>query len=815
MSHNNDNTFNNILNYFIEDEEIEEDDNQEKEIVNYEQNSNNACFSSNDNQNTNGQNSNQNGNNNDNQNELYNELYSNEYNAQEQNAKYIEEEKLIQNEEELENSPFVSFKSNELKKIIESHNTKYKNNDYKNSKENIIEKIETNILSINNNNQNNENSRNSQNQSKKDIVYNKIITGQCSFGNLNDVSNRSTSINTDKFGEFHQPKLVQNMEQEMFKPEYLINSKSFDELENINNLKSDKHYNENIEQKQSDYKNKKEKIKKNKQIQNSNLQMSNSKTDKKINNVYLSSNNSEFNDKKPIQLILYDDAKNKIEKMKSLRKYNLTQIQLTSAKRKINKKSYQLALQYEDKKIEYLVKKYSKNNIELSIISIALIFQDLKIFRKLLQNTNINKLANINNIEEFKNQISISLNVDKKRKNEELDFLEQTWTILNLEQKKTIRVDVFEGFLKIIFFAPENDIDIVEILRQYLYASLFGEGIVGLNENKNNLNIILQNYINKFYKLKENSIAYKSINYFTEKKLDNILKEKNQNLIFQPNIPKNEDFKRTITQRKKNFNFESLYNRFIQKEKHKQSNLEHLKQNHLKEELKELKQRPTITKYRSNNIHNNNNYPEKIYEKLYKMDKHLRQKRKEKIEEKNKEDLENYRKELKSCKLNLNLNYKQNRKSMAKSFDNKVKPKGYDNYINRNKKAILERNRIKNLLEKIPCGENYEKIKRRSISPFNITDMKRKQKRKKNPENEDYFTLQIKIPNGQLRTIKIYSNSDPYKIAGEFCRIYSLKDNIKEKLIKNIIECKRAYLDNIKTKEMEEEEEIFYNNTLC
>ena len=144
---------------------------------------------------------------------------------------------------------------------------------------------------------------------------------------------------------------------------------------------------------------------------------------------------------------------------------------------------------------------------------------------------------------------------------------------------------------------------------------------------------------------------------------------------------------------------------------------------------------------------------------------------------------------------------------MNKSFDNKVRPKGYDDYVIRNKKAILEKIRIKTMIEKIPNGENYEKLKRRSITPFNITDMRKKNKDKKKG-NEDYITLQIKIPNGKLKTIKIDMKSNPYKIADNFCKIYSIKDNIKKKLIKNIIECQRAYLNSKKFLEMEEEEEL-------
>ena len=822
MSNLSDNAFNNILNYFIEDEENEGEDSQEKELVNYEQNSINdyykESYKKNSNSNLNEENSNINNNRNDSKNEIFTKLHSNIYNDNndnDENIKFLDEKKLYKNEEELEKNKFSSFQSNELKKIIES-NTIYSNkNEYKKSNKEDIRKNEAKNWSINN-----KEKENPQNLTKKDFAYNKIILSQCSFGNINEVSNHSTSINTDKLGEFHQSTFSKDkFEQKMFRPEYLINSKSFDELEN--HIKTDiniediKNTNINsFKQNENDSKDKKGLLKNNvKQLKRYILQKSKDNCKKKLEKIVINKNNNnfsnyiktEFNDKKPIELILYDDALHKRDKIANFHKNNLIQIQLTSTRRKINKKSYHLALQNEEKKIENLVKKYSNKNVGLSILDIAKIYQDLNIFRQLLQNININKLSNINTIEEFKNVISIGIKGDNKRKIEELEFLEKTWNILNPEQKNKIRKDIFEGFLKIIFFSSGNIIDIDKILRQYLQAALFGEGIASLNYNNNrNNSFCLKDYIKQFFILRDNMVAYQNINHFTEKKYEKILKEKNQNLIFEPNIPIKEDFRKTVNQRKKNFNFESLYNRFIQKEKYKKSNLERLKQNQLKEELKELKQRPTITKYKNNNF-SNDNYRAKIYEKLYKMDKCLRQKREDKIKEKNKEDLEIYEKELKSFKLNINS--KENRKRMAKSFDNKVKPKGYDIYINRNKKAILERKRIKNLLEKIPCGENYEKIKKRSISPFNITDMKKK-RRRKNQENEDYFTLQIKIPNGQLRKIKIDSKSEPYQVAEEFCKIYSIKDIIKQKLIKNIIECKRAFLNNRKNQEINEEEKI-------
>jgi hypothetical protein len=193
------------------------------------------------------------------------------------------------------------------------------------------------------------------------------------------------------------------------------------------------------------------------------------------------------------------------------------------------------------------------------------------------------------------------------------------------------------------------------------------------------------------------------------------------------------------------------------------------------------------------------------------MDRTLREKRQKQIDIKNREEKERLEEEVKSFKLNIN--YRKNRQRMAKSFDNKIKPKGFDEYVTRNKKAILERNKLRTMIEKIPCGENYEKIRRRAITPFNITDMRNNNKNKKrmnksnNKNKDEFFSLQIKIPNGKMKTIKIYMNDDPYKVADEFCKIYSIKESVKQKLIRNIIKCQKAYINKRETENNNNEEE--------
>ena len=82
------------------------------------------------------------------------------------------------------------------------------------------------------------------------------------------------------------------------------------------------------------------------------------------------------------------------------------------------------------------------------------------------------------------------------------------------------------------------------------------------------------------------------------------------------------------------------------------------------------------------------------------------------------------------------------------------------------------------------------------------------------------------MPNGRTQTLKIYENDDANKIVEDFCKIHSIDNNIKNKLIANVIKCQKEYLnkdnnynyyqnDNIPEEveeEGEEEEEKEDNN---
>ena len=246
------------------------------------------------------------------------------------------------------------------------------------------------------------------------------------------------------------------------------------------------------------------------------------------------------------------------------------------------------------------------------------------------------------------------------------------------------------------------------------------------------------------------------------------------------------------------------------------------------EQLKELKEKPTISKYIPNYLTQNNFFKSKenIHERLYKMDKDIRAQKLEKIKEKERMEKEKLEKEINSHRLSINRRLDRERRN--RSFDHPKKCRGFDEFVERNKKGRLERLRIKYLLEKNPTGERYEEIMRRNITPPNITDIRRMKEKEKNKKlngindnekyfnenesegNDEYFNLKIKLPNGKKQTLKIYENDDAKKIVEEFCLINSIDDNTKNKLIDKIEKCQKEFLnkDDDSYHKNEEVEEI-------
>ena len=590
--------------------------------------------------------------------------------------------------------------------------------------------------------------------------------------------------------------------------------------------------------------------------------------DKDNNKINLSGDKYNNSYKKPVELFLYDDAFKRKKKLENIDKNIMQGIKLNSNKTKIINESYKIAIEHDEKMIEKILNKYSFSNENLNkylnILGIALSLRDMKIFRELFKEKNNNYYIKDKKytLSDLKN---IILSADKKeiRKIKEINFLQQTWLILNPEQNQYINKDIFLGLLKIIF-SPKGSLNEIEsLLKEYLNAVLIGidfsknnslkktansKNIVMNNNKENNSKNILfspisnkilskkdvwplSKYIKTFFELKKNLIAYKTIkNTCRDKYLNGKLKhEKIQSNLINTNLTlNNTEISEKNKINRKAFNFDKLYKSFLEKEQYKKLTLEQMRKEKEMEQLKELKEKPTISKYIPNYLTQNNFFKSKenIHERLYKMDKDIRAQKLEKIKEKERMEKEKLEKEINSHRLSINRRLDRERRN--RSFDHPKKCRGFDEFVERNKKGRLERLRIKYLLEKNPTGERYEEIMRRNITPPNITDIRRMKEKEKNKKlngindnekyfnenesegNDEYFNLQIKLPNGKKQTLKIYENDDAKKIVEEFCLINSIDDNTKNKLIDKIEKCQKEFLnkDDDSYHKNEEVEEI-------
>ena len=791
----------------------------------------------------------------------------------------------------------------EEKKIKEMNKTQKINNEYNvnnindNTKDNksINQKIINNNIKteikidnkLNNNNDNIiKNKENNDKNNNKEIIYNNINNEENnkenelinsinyqkfdSFKNINNIiNNRKENIN-NKMKNNQESNIQEEINKKLFKPEYLIDSNTFDEIQNnknniyqVNNRKGNNTKNKIEESKKNiiDKENKNIKILKNLiSFDNDKKKEETKKIGKKIN--ILNNYNNNYNTyRNPIELTLYNDALKRRKKLENIDKTIMKGIKLNSNKTKITNASYKVAIEKDEKNIEKIINRYSilnkKNNTKyINIIGIALSLRDMKIFRELFKENkfNININYNKKGLYSLLTLKKIILSVDKKenRKIKEINFLQQTWLLLNKDiDKEYINKDIFFGLLKIIF-SPEGTLkEIEDLLNKYLEAVLVGVNIFNTNNNKNSIKINNKNdiltkdilitplvnkiikyesiwplskYLKTFFELKKNLIAYKTTdnlnNLNKEKYIDNFAKHKKiqsniVNCVY--GVPEGDEGgpyqppQKNFIKEKKGSNFDKLYQKFLEKEQCRKAVLEEMRKKKEQDELKELKEKPTISKYRANTISENEfiqmgKKREDIHDRLYKMDKDIKAKKMELIEEKQKLEEEKIKKERKKNKLNVNSRLSKLR--MNKSFDQPYKCKGFNEFVKRTRQGRLERLRVKYLLEKTPQGENYEEIRRRNITPPNITDIRRMRqkaelKNKKeeidnNDEsdgNTEYFNLQIKLPNGRIQTLKVYENDDANKVVEEFCKIHSVDDNIKNKLVANIEYCQKQYLN--------------------
>ena len=509
---------------------------------------------------------------------------------------------------------------------------------------------------------------------------------------------------------------------------------------------------------------------------------------KKENEDLINNINSNNIDNLFIPIMNNNIIENEIKKNRNkLKKYNKDKKQLTKSKSSeqfntkfnINKSSFKWLSSYNEKLISKIILKNSDKNKQISILGIIKTLHTLKILHNLLSK---NKL-DLNNLNE---------NVQKQK---EVDFVEQIWFLLNPNNKKVINNEIFECFIKLLFPYTNNlKQSAIEYIEEYIKIINFMEPKSDIKNNDEYFYSPLRNeyfpknkkwstekIIQTFFELKRNRIAYK-------KKFEKINKEENKN---------NENKKKKRT----NLNFDELYESFMIKKEAREKTLNIMREEQEKEKeeiISKYTYIPKIIKNKENkwkNIYdNNNNNNKSVYDKLYERRKDKEKKIKKLKDKFNKYDIENKKIEKYSFKPEIN-----NFENSKKQFEKNDIPDNCKKYIKKNLEIIKRKKELKLEEENKYNGTNYEKIRKIKFKCKGpLYEPKKIYKNEKiNKEikinDKNNFTVKIKLPNKKDINLTININENIKQKVEKLCKIYSLDNNIKEKIINQIESYKEIY----------------------
>ena len=509
---------------------------------------------------------------------------------------------------------------------------------------------------------------------------------------------------------------------------------------------------------------------------------------KKENEDLINNINSNNIDNLFIPIMNNNIIENEIKKNRNkLKKFNKDKKQLTKSKSSeqfntkfnINKSSFKWLSSYNEKLISKIILKNSDKNKQISILGIIKTLHTLKILHNLLSK---NKL-DLNNLNE---------NVQKQK---EVDFVEQIWFLLNPNNKKVINNEIFECFIKLLFPYTNNlKQSAIEYIEEYIKIINFMEPKSDIKNNDEYFYSPLRNeyfpknkkwstekIIQTFFELKRNRIAYK-------KNFEKIYKEENKN---------NENKKKKRT----NLNFDELYESFMIKKEAREKTLNIMREEQEKEKeeiISKYTYIPKIIKNKENkwkNIYdNNNNNNKSVYDKLYERRKDKEKKIKKLKDKFNKYDIENKKIEKYSFKPEIN-----NFENSKKQFEKNDIPDNCKKYIKKNLEIIKRKKELKLEEENKYNGTNYEKIRKIKFKCKGpLYEPKKIYKNEKiNKEikinDKNNFTVKIKLPNKKDINLTVNINENIKQKVEKLCKIYSLDNNIKEKIINQIESYKEIY----------------------
>ena len=575
--------------------------------------------------------------------------------------------------------------------------------------------------------------------------------------------------------------------------------------------------------------------------------------------------------------ILYEDAKNKEEKLKQIYINENNNILSNMNSKKINKSSYSLVIDRINKKIDNVIKKYSMNG-KISIVGMTQCLFELNLITELIKiKDNIQDINDDLDSVELQSIIESIKNKDTK-KLKEVEFLEQLWFIINPSKTQYINCKILSDFLKILFSSKNNVKDlennIEKLFEKYDINKSSDNEIKEEEESftsplrdkeyKTDEIWPLDKFIKIFMDLKNNLKAYKENNYQKGEVYNNIIQERDKELTFEPNFSSKAFFYKhskynydkdndkdnnnisiisnNKSPKRKKHDFNKVYERFMADKDLHDKTLERLRKIKMDKELKMCTDVPKINKYvpsasnkkyknktlesdEPKTLQKNKSYSDiknPVYMKLYKQ-------RKEYNEKNNINNNDNSR-------LDENCTFKPvitDPDVMMKTFSNMKnmrKPKGYNEYVKRNRSILEKKENDKKIEEDKKFGRNYDKIKKVKIKALNITDLNGSNKKNKkinipipssnsnrslqqkinlnndfmnNSESEKveniidgvYITIDIKVPNGLLKPLKIYNKSDneTIELVNNFCRIYTINEENKKIILKNVLQYKNAF----------------------
>ena len=617
-------------------------------------------------------------------------------------------------------------------------------------------------------------------------------------------------------------------------------------------------------------------------------------SEKKLNNI---KNNYNINDNNNLKgtslglLLLYEDANIKQEKLNQEHIKQNNDIISKANIKKINDVSYNMVNERLNKKINNAISKFGKkeeNKIVLNIVNMTQCLYELNIINELIKPKDNLQDININNqidLSELQAMIEASEKKKDIKKLEEVELIEQLWYLLNPELKQNLDSEILCIFLKLFFCGNETQKNleklIISLLDEYKISHKEKneeEYKSPLRAKKYKINEIwnLDKFIKVFLTLKKNLKAYRENDYTKGDVYNNIIKEKDKELTFEPNFISNNYFykysqfqynkdnslielinkykNKNQNPQKQKHDFNKVYERFKEEKERHDKTLQKIRQMQEEDELKMCTNVPKINKYIPK-LRNESNSPstekkkkildteEKIYninktnkkQPRYKLLYNLHQKynKRDKIEKRiDKSDILD-----ENCTFVPKIS---NIDIMNRTFSNikkKKKPKGFNDYVNRNRSVLEKKEHEKKIEDDKRYGRNYDKMQKNKIKikPLNITDLSKsaskakknkqfiinsntnsKNKYNLNTEKNDniikdvYITLDIKTPSGIIKQLKIYNKTDKNTIEdiNSFCKIYSLNEEVKKMLIKKAIQ----YKYNFFGKNLEKKRNNFLNN---